>query len=84
MLVDVPGLGDGNLSITRVAIESAKISSAYVYLIDYKHLDDLSDIQGLAILYGKDKGLCSIPYVICICIHVVHYKYIAVEQLIVV
>ena len=61
MLVDVPGLGDGNISITQVAIESAKISSAYIYLIDYTNLDDLSDIHGLEILYKKDKGQCDMP-----------------------
>lgn len=56
MLVDVPGLADGNEAVTQIAIESAKVSSAYIYLIDYKSLDDSSDIEGLDVLYRKDKG----------------------------
>ena len=66
MLVDVPGLGDGNLSITQVAIESAKISSAYIYLIDYMKTDDICDIEGLGTLYKMDKGLCDHNYELCL------------------
>lgn len=56
MLVDVPGLADGNEAVTQIAIESARVSSAYIYLIDYKSLDDSADIDGLDILYKKDNG----------------------------
>ena len=56
MLVDVPGLGDGNMSITQVALESAKISSAYIYLCHYQHFDDSSDFDAIGLLHQKDKG----------------------------
>ena len=57
MLVDAPGLADGEKSITQTALESARISAAYIYVLHYRNLDDANDIDALAMLHKKDPGI---------------------------
>ena len=55
-LVDNPGCGDANKSLSNLAETSMKSSSAYVYVVHYKELGDANDVESFKHIHAKDPG----------------------------
>lgn len=57
-LVDSPGLGENDATVTRVAETSLKSSSAWVYVLNVEALGDVTDHHYFAEMKKEDPGMC--------------------------